>query len=134
MTNADTWIAIYSALVRYASCLDAGDIEGVAACFSEHGVVQSHTRGRFEGRDGIRAFARLVDSVPGQLRHAITNVSISVSDQAARVSCYLLAFATRDGSSELVSPGTYQFQLVYEDDSWLIQTYGSSLDSDPKVV
>ncbi|HVC59154.1 MAG TPA: nuclear transport factor 2 family protein [Acetobacteraceae bacterium] len=50
-------LAINDLFVRYATALDAGDVETIVGCFAEDGSLESPVVGVYAGHDGIRAFA-----------------------------------------------------------------------------
>src|SRR4051812_14269764 len=97
-------------MVRYTTCLDAGDTEGVVSCFTPDGVVDSPISGSYEGHERIRFFAsRNADNKKqngAQLRHVISNMVIDVQGDQAHAQWYLLDFLTTRGKkTELLSPG-----------------------------
>ncbi len=50
-------LEINELFVRYATALDAGDVETIVGCCAEDGWLESLVVGVSSGRDGIRAFA-----------------------------------------------------------------------------
>lgn len=119
--SIEDWIKINDLFIRYATALDHGDVETVVACFTADGIVDSPIMGSFSGAAAIRDFAernaRLRQS-GAQMRHAITNVQMDVDGDRARATCYLLNYITRDGKTELVSPGEYDCRLAKEAGTW----------------
>jgi 3-phenylpropionate/cinnamic acid dioxygenase small subunit len=120
--SIDDWFAINNLFVRYATALDACDVETVVACFEPDGSLDSPVLGRFEGSDGIRAFAMrtvtLKEEQGVQFRHVVSNLRVDVDGNLARARCYLLDFLTRDGKTELLSPGEYTCELKRTNGVW----------------
>lgn len=116
-------LAIEALFVRYTTALDSGDVNGVVGCFIETGKVESPIVGRFEGRDELLKFARITaDAITrgAKFRHVVSNFNVEVwDDDHAKAKCYLLDFVTRDGKTELLSPGEYECELVKIGDKWL---------------
>jgi ketosteroid isomerase-like protein len=118
--SIEDWIGINDLFTKYATALDHGDVETIVDCFTPEGVVDSPVMGSFTGRAAIREFAERNAKlhVAGvQMRHVISNVMMDVEGNRARASCYLLNYLTRDGRSELISPGEYDCRLV-KSDKW----------------
>lgn len=107
---------------RYARALDEGDVEGIAACFTEDGELVSPTVGSHRGRDGIRTFAARFAALRAggtQLRHMITNIEARVDGDRAEATAYLIAAATRGAQSEFLPPGRYVCSLRKVEGRWL---------------
>lgn len=118
--SIEDWIGINDLFTKYATALDHGDVETIVDCFTPEGVVDSPVMGSFTGHAAIREFAERNAKlhVTGvQMRHVISNVMMDVEGNRARASCYLLNYLTRDGRSELISPGEYDCRLV-KSDKW----------------
>ena len=117
MTSAslEEWFAVNELFIRYATSLDHCDVEGVIACFEPDGWLESPVLGRFDGSEGIREFAmrtvRLKQEQGVQFRHVVSNLRAEVEGERAHARCYLLDFLTRDGKTELLSPGEYECVL-----------------------
>jgi 3-phenylpropionate/cinnamic acid dioxygenase small subunit len=118
----DDWFAINNLFVRYATALDACDVETVVACFEADGWLESPVLGRFDGSDGIREFAmrtvRLKEERGVQFRHVVSNLRVEVEGTRAQAWCYLLDFMTHDGTTDLLSPGEYDCELKKTDGAW----------------
>jgi len=114
--------AISDLFVRYTTALDAGDVETVVGCFTEDCSLESPVVGTFQGRAGVREFARhnvrYKEERGAQFRHVISNLKIDVEGDRAQASCYLLDFVTVDGKVHLLSPGQYDCDLVRTRDGW----------------
>jgi len=117
----EEWFAIHDTFVRYATSLDHGDVEGVVACFVSDATLTSPVLGQFSGHAGIREFAqrtvRLLEEGV-QFRHVVTNLVALVDADRALARCYLLDFCTRDGVTELLSPGEYECELRKAGGQW----------------
>jgi uncharacterized protein (TIGR02246 family) len=116
------WFEIHNLFVRYTTALDACDVEAVVDCFAEDGWLESPVLGRFEGRPGIRAFARRTvkvrDERGGQFRHVLSNLRVETDGDRAQAACYLLDFLTVGGKTELLSPGEYRCELARREGAW----------------
>lgn len=117
------WFEINNLFIRYATTLDHCDIEGFAGCFRPTAFIESPVLGRFEGAEGIRAFAertlRATRERRAQFRHVVTNLVVHVDGDRARATCYLLDFYTVKGQTQLLSPGEYSCDLTRVDGRWL---------------
>jgi ketosteroid isomerase-like protein len=120
--SVDDWFAINNLFVRYATALDACDVDTVVACFEPDASLDSPVLGRFEGSEGIRAFAmrtvKLKEERGVQFRHVVSNLRVEVEGDRAQARCYLLDFLTQDGKTELLSPGEYTCALKRTNGSW----------------
>ena len=120
--SIDDWFAINNLFVRYATALDACDVETVVACFEPDGWLESPILGRFDGSAGVREFAmrtvRMKEEQGVQFRHVVSNLRVEVEGTRARAWCYLLDFMTREGNTELLSPGEYACVLKKTNGAW----------------
>jgi len=126
--------AIGDLFARYMWAIDTGDVEGLVACFTDDGALESPAVGRYVGRDGIRGFAtRFARFHAGgtQLRHVISNLLIEadVGDRAF-AKCYLVTFLTKDGQSRLLGPGRYECRLRKENGTWRFENRLVVMDHD----
>ena len=53
-----------------------------------------------------------------QFRHVVSNLRAEVEGERAHARCYLLDFLTRDGATELLSPGEYDCELKRTNGAW----------------
>jgi SnoaL-like domain len=120
--SLEEWFAVNELFIRYATSLDHCDVEGVVACFEPDGWLESPILGRFDGSEGIREFAmrtvRLKQEQGVQFRHVVSNLRAEVEGERAHARCYLLDFLTRDGKTELLSPGEYECELKRTNGAW----------------
>ena len=122
----EDWFLINDLFTRYATSLDRGDVDAVVACFTVDGSLTSPALGTFSGLGGIRDFAertaRLKRDHGAQFRHVLSNLRVEVEVDRARATCYLLDFVTRDGETELLSPGEYVCTLRRTRGEWLFES------------
>lgn len=126
-------LAISDLFARYMWAIDTGDVEGLVACFTEDGVLESPAVGRYAGRDGVRTFAERFASfhtAGTQLRHVISNLLIEPDGDRAFAKCYLLTFLTKDGQSRLLGPGRYECRLRKEGGTWRFENRLVVMDHD----
>ena len=120
--SLEEWFAIHNVFIAYATSLDACDVDAVVACFEPDCTLASPILGRFQGHDGIRAFAqRTVDLKRErnvQFRHVVSNLRAWVDGDRASARCYLLDFLTEGEKVELLSPGEYDSELRRRDGVW----------------
>lgn len=126
------WFEINNAFIRYATSLDHGDIEAVVACFTDDAVLSSPVLGEFSGHAGVRDFASRTEKLKReegvQFRHVVSNLVVDVKGDRAQAKCYLLDFKTRDGRTELLSPGEYDCTLRRIDGRWLFERRAVTMD------
>ena len=119
------WFEINNAFIRYATSLDRGDVEAVVDCFGADAKLVSPVMGEFLGHAGVRDFAtrtqRLKREEGVQFRHVVSNLVVDVEGDRARATCYLLDFRTRNGKTELLSPGEYECTLRRTNGRWLFE-------------
>ena len=116
-------LAIGDLFVRYATALDAGDVETVLDCFTGDAALESPVIGIIAGREAIRAFAgrfATQRAAGTQFRHMVTNIAAEVAagGDRARATAYLLVLITRDGNSRRLPPGRYECEVIKEGDAW----------------
>jgi hypothetical protein len=120
--SLEDWFAINNVFIRYATALDHGDVDGVVDCFNPNATISSPVLGDYVGHEGVRAFAqrtaRLLREQGVQFRHVVGNLRVDVDGDSARALCYLLDFVTRDGETELLSPGEYDCRLTRRAGQW----------------
>lgn len=134
--SIEDWIKINDLFTRYATALDHGDVETIVGCFTEDAVVDSPVMGSFKGHAAIRDFAERnarLRQAGVQMRHAISNVRADVDGNRARAGCYLLNYLTKDGTSELLSPGEYDCRLVKAAGEWRFESRLVILDRPVKI-
>ena len=125
-------VALEDLIVRYATSLDACDVESVVDCFTEDCELETPIMGRFQGHDGIRRFAadtgRYRAEKGGQFRHVVSNMRFKVDGEKAQILCYLLDWLTVDGNCELLSPGEYDCEAVRTAEGWKLKSRVVKMD------
>ena len=109
----------------YTAALDAGDVEGVVACFAADGWLDSPIVGRHQGRAELLAFAEKTAQAMrrgARFHHVVSNLRIETDGDRGRARCYLLDFVTMNNETKLLSPGEYDCELVRIDGRWLFQS------------
>src|SRR5262249_19002069 len=84
--------AIRELLAGYCFHFDNGEFEEWVNLFTDDGVFDLGTRGRFAGRDALRAFVHLIpltNGLPG-MRHYVTNSIVGVDGDRATARCYVV--------------------------------------------
>ena len=126
------WFDINNVFIRYATSLDAGDVEAVVDCFTVDASLSSPVLGVFRGHEGIRDFAERTACLKReegvQFRHVVSNLVVDVTGDTARATCYLLDFRTRDGKTQLLSPGEYSCTLRKTDGRWRFERRDVAMD------
>ncbi len=126
-------LAIGDLFARYMWAIDTGDVEGLVACFTEDGALESPAVGRYAGRDEVRAFAARFarfHATGTQLRHVISNLIIEAEGNRGFAKCYLVTFLTKDGQSRLLGPGRYECRLRKENGAWRFENRLVVMDHD----
>jgi hypothetical protein len=127
-------IGIEDLFSRYMWAIDGGDVEGLVACFTETGALESPAVGRYAGRDAVRSFAQRFSRFRAngsQMRHVVSNLLVEQDGEGtARARCYLVVFLTRDGSSRLLGPGQYDCELRKVAGRWLFERRVVAMDHD----
>jgi hypothetical protein len=125
----DDWFRINALFTRYATALDRGEVDDVVGCFTGDATLESPSLGRFSGAAAIRDFAertaRLQRETGAQFRHVLSNLRAEIDDRdadRAHATCYLLDFLTRDGVTELLSPGEYACALRRVGGEWRFES------------
>jgi uncharacterized protein (TIGR02246 family) len=131
--------AIDDVLNRYAQCIDADDLDGIAECFTEDAVLTMVAAGKTSVRNGrseilatFRASfaARSPDSPPR--RHVVTNlVLLEHSSDQARARCYVTVLRIVDGEAKTSTTGIYTDRLVRDTGGgWRIIERRGEFDND----
>jgi 3-phenylpropionate/cinnamic acid dioxygenase small subunit len=116
-------LAIEDLFIRYTTALDSGDVEGVVACFTEDGWLDSPIVGRHQGQEELRIFAEKtaqpIRQKGARFRHVVSNFRIEMLGIGrARAQCYLLDYVTIEGETTLLSPGEYDCEAVKVQGEW----------------
>jgi ketosteroid isomerase-like protein len=116
MTDPSSEIdAVTALVVRYAACIDAGDLDGLADLFTA-GVLRSPA-GDAHGRDEVR---RMYDSVvldeqglPGT-HHMVFDIEVAIDGTAARGHSYVTVIHER----RPIIAGRYDDRFVRDAGGW----------------
>lgn len=111
---------ILDLLNRYSLAYDTGDVDAMAACFTEQAVFQMKLPGNdpmtFESRSAImKLVSDSMASQTDQRRHVNSNLIVhGTEDGVTRTTHYLTLLATEDGAIRLLSAGVYRNEIVEE--------------------
>jgi ketosteroid isomerase-like protein len=106
---------------RYCGYCDADyDADGIASLFTEDGVWDGDTRGRYEGREAIRRFFKGASQRVTFAIHNVMNPIIEVKGDMAHGSWYLFQACTEGGEAKWVS-GRYEEDYVKSQGQWLFK-------------
>jgi hypothetical protein len=113
--------AIYDNLRRYAWCLDRADGDGVAACFTRDGIVQTTSGQQYRNPGGPQEFVRQASSQEGFFgrQHHVQPLLIEKADEGYMLTSYWMVVTWHEGAAPfLVSLGHYRDHCVLEDGEW----------------
>jgi hypothetical protein len=119
--SREDWFDIHTLFVRYACALDACETDALVDCFEPDGSLDSPVRGKFSGHAEIRAFAQINVTLKAQgvqYRHVVSNLRAEVAGDRGHAKCYLVAFLTRGGETEPLSPAEYDCDLKKSAGVW----------------
>lgn len=125
MTGVADRLAIEDLLIRYCAAIDGGDVEGVLGCFTENCRLESNIIGPHPGLGGVRMLAEQMARLRTEgrvYRHFISNFRVEVNGDRGRVRCYLLDIVTIENTTELLTSGDYDCDVVRSEKGWLIET------------
>jgi hypothetical protein len=110
--------------------MDELDSDAWIDYFTEGAVFESPRFGRFTGREGLRQLAALrrKSFIQAKVRHVISNVVVDVDGARATGECYLCAYLTKFGKTELVAVGGYRDELLKVGGRWFFQSRAEFLD------
>jgi SnoaL-like domain len=107
---------------RYAWCLDRRDIEAFGDNFAPDGAIDMPGVGRFQGREEVRRYARMLTddpAYPGR-QHWIGQSLIEGDTSRCSVRSYAMVTRRSDsGASAILSLGYYSDQLVKLENGWV---------------
>jgi 3-phenylpropionate/cinnamic acid dioxygenase small subunit len=119
MTTMDDHEAIRDLITSYGECIDAGDLDGVAALF-RNGTWIAGPR-RLVGADAVRAVyddVVLYDGAP-RTRHVMSDVVVDVDGDAATSRCSFTVFqAGPDFPLQVILVGRYHDSFARVDGTW----------------
>ena len=115
-------------LLHYTRCVDRGDFEGIASCYTEDGAFYpSDKTAPIKGKTAILSiFRKLMNPLPTTSMHYITNQQVLfISDVEALVFAYFYSNKSFAGAREDENTwGGYELRVVLESDlEWRIKTH-----------
>jgi len=115
---------ITNLLYRYAECMDAGDLDGVAALFA-HARVRTGGGEVIEGSAPMlalwRKHVRIHPCGTPRTKHVITNPIVEIDEHAGTATCrsyYTVFQATPHLPLQAICAGRYHDAFVRTDDAW----------------
>ncbi len=116
-------IAITDVINRYGTTIDAGDYDGLAACFTPDAVVRYGGGREFRGGEAVAEFVRGMTVGLVAQQHLLGNHEIVLDGERATATTYLHATQIEGeeaGGGVIVTGGIYRDALVRTGDGWLI--------------
>lgn len=119
----DDRAAIAALIYGYADRLDAGDLDGVAAYFTE-ATYRSDTGGRYDGAAAVRAvlgtLVKLHDDGTPRTKHVTTNLVVDFPsrDEATARSYFTVLQGTPAIPLQAIVAGRYHDRFVRADGVW----------------
>ncbi len=116
-------IAITDVINRYGTTIDAGDYEGLAACFTPDAVVRYGGGREFRGGEAVAEFVRGMTVGLVAQQHLLGNHEIVLDGDRATATTYLHATQIEGeeaGGGVIATGGIYRDVLVRTGDGWLI--------------
>jgi hypothetical protein len=113
--------AITVLLHEYASRLDAGDLDGVAALFERAELGSTQHDRRYRGAREARTIydpVILYDDGTPKTMHQITNVTVEVDGDRATSSCYFTVLAVTGQGLHPILGGEYRDRFERVDGAW----------------
>ncbi len=115
-------LAIQDVMVKYATAVDARDLDRQASCFRHDAVVTGFGTEPIVGRDAFQAYVAQALTRYGKTQHLLGNFEVTITGDTAHLRTYVQAthsLATETGDL-IVLWAIYDDQLVRTDDGWLI--------------
>lgn len=115
-------VGITDLFARYAWCLDTRDIEAFGENFAPDGVIDMPGVGRFEGREEVRRYGRMLTddaAYPGR-QHWIGQSLIERTTSGCSVRSYaMVTLRSSSGPCSILSLGYYADQCVRFENRWV---------------
>ncbi len=121
--------AIRELLASYCFHFDNGEFDQWVQLFTEDGAFDLGARGRFQGRDALRNFLKIVPLIRGvpMIKHCVMNSIVRVTDDHATARSYVVVL--RGGDSLALSvAGRYEDLLAKQDGQWRFRERKAHLD------
>lgn len=125
-------LEILELAARYNLAVDTGDSEGVAALFTEDGLIDATASGQIEGHTAIARYIATRPKGWERRRHFNSNPLIRGDGDNATLTLYLLVLGRR----ETVTPrlvGRYEDQLRRVDGEWRFVQRRIIVDADAQT-
>ena len=115
-------------LHHYTRCVDRGDMEGIASCYTGDGCFYPSDRSDpIRGRQAILAvFAKLMDPNVKTSAHYITNqqVHFESESEATVFACFYANKSFAGGRADELTCGGYELRVLREEDGeWRIKSH-----------
>lgn len=118
LTAADK-LEIIELVSRYCRAADSRDPEGVAALFTDDGVLEANGRVLGDSKAGILAFSEGNRNATLRRRHYISNAIVDGDGAVATINCLVAVYDVTDGVAK--APyllGEYHDDLAKTPDGW----------------
>ena len=119
--------AVKELLLHYTRCVDRGDYEGIASCYTADGCFYPSDRSNpIAGRDAILAiFRKLMNPLPATSMHYITNQQVQFlsGDEAVVFAYFYSNKSFDDGREDENTWGGYEVRTVREDGEWRMKSH-----------
>lgn len=114
-------------LHHYTRCVDRGDVEGIASCYTSDGCFYpSDTSAPIQGREAIfQIFTKLLNPSIKTSAHYITNQQLYFSNEReALVFAYFYANKSFEDREDELTCGGYELRVMKETDTqWRIKSH-----------
>ena len=114
-------------LYHYTRCVDRGDVEGIASCYTDDGCFYpSDISAPIQGREAIfQIFTRLLNPSVKTSAHYITNQQLHFNNEKeALVFAYFYANKSFTDREDEITCGGYELRVVKEaDGQWRIKSH-----------
>jgi len=121
--------AIRELLAHYCFHFDNGEFDQWLNLFTDDGAFDLGARGRFQGRDALRNFLKVVPLTKGvpMIKHCVMNSIVSVDGDHATARSYVVVL--RGGEALALSvAGRYEDQLTKQAGEWRFAERKAYLD------
>ncbi len=133
--SAEDRFAISELLARASYAYDQRDLPLLESCLCDDAAISFRVAGGdlvgpFSGREAMMAVYRdAMESQSDVRRHVVSNAMFTPKDAEVDVISNLTLFATKDGSTVLLTVGLYHDTVRLDDGEWRILKRHVELDS-----
>lgn len=119
-------LAVQDVMVKYATSVDARDLDRYATCFLPDVIVNGYGQDVIKGRDGYVDYVRTALQNYGRTQHLLGNFVVELNGDEAHMRCYVQAthVLAEDPEKFLILYAIYDDQLVRKDGQWAIRIHG----------